>query len=70
MSNLNPIIPKPGPGRPRGKGNAQPTRDELRDCQRQLRAAAAEGNVNAAGWLLTINVLEQQIKARGQANGK
>lgn len=55
--------PFPGPGRPRGHGNARPTRDELRDCQRQLRTAAAEGSVNAAGWLLTVDVLERQLKA-------
>lgn len=60
MANPNPL---PGPGRPRGHGNARPTRDELRDCQRQLRTAADEGSVNAAGWLLTIDALERQIKA-------
>ena len=52
--------PLPGPGRPRGQGNARPTRDELRDYQRQLRTAASEGNVNAAGWLLTVDALERQ----------
>jgi hypothetical protein len=36
----------------------------LRDCQRQLRTAAAEGNVNAAGWLLTVDALERQAKAQ------
>lgn len=61
MPNPHPL---PGPGRPRGHGNARPTRAELRDCQRQLRTAAAEGNVNAAGWLLTVDALERQAKAQ------
>lgn len=54
---------KAGPGRPRGKGNTRPTRDELRDCQRQLRTAAAKGSLAASGWLLTIDLLERQLKA-------
>lgn len=57
MANPTPIS---GPGRPRGQGNARPTRDELRDYQRQLRTAASEGNVNAAGWLLTVDAIERQ----------
>lgn len=63
MPNPRPIAP--GPGRPRGHGNARPTRDELRHFRSLLRNAANQGNVNAAGWLLTVDALERQQPGRG-----
>lgn len=60
MSNPTPIIPPPGAGRPKGSRNTALANKAMNEYRRNLLKAADAGDINAAGWLLTVDALERQ----------
>lgn len=64
MSNPTPITPPPGAGRPKGSRNANLADKALNEYRRNLLKAADAGDIHAAGWLLTVDALDRQQKAR------
>ncbi|MGQ7254869.1 hypothetical protein [Vreelandella titanicae] len=65
MSNPNPVPPPPARGRPKGSRNAAVLANQaLNEYRRNLLRAADAGDINAAGWLLTVDALERQKAAK------
>lgn len=60
MSNPTPITPPPGKGRPKGARNTALANKAVIEYRRNLLKAADAGDVNACGWLLTVDALERQ----------
>ncbi|MDL4861979.1 hypothetical protein NPJ88_006515 [Halomonas elongata] len=47
------------PGRPKGRHNTKPTKQEVAGYFELLRGAADAGDVNAAAKLIELNILER-----------
>ena len=48
------------PGRPAGSCNIKPSRESVRSYYALLRSAADGGDINAAGKLIELDLLERQ----------
>lgn len=47
-------------GRPAGSCNSRPSRESVRNYYALLRSAADQGDINAAGKLIELDLLNQQ----------
>ncbi|MCO7245255.1 hypothetical protein [Halomonas sp. Mc5H-6] len=54
------------PGRPKGVRNLKPSQETVRSYYRLLQAKADQGDANAAGWLLQLDLTDQQKKETAQ----
>ena len=56
--------------RPKGSTNIEPTSYELKNAKKLLKDKAAEGDVNAAGWLLKLNHYQNDRRFVKSVNGR
>jgi len=53
-------------GRPKGVRNLKPSQEAVRSYYRLLQTKADQGDTTAAGWLLQLNMIDQQKKETTQ----
>lgn len=55
-------MPEKRPGRPRGSRNTRPSKAAIANYYRLLQDKADQGDTAAAGWLLQLDLLDNQTR--------